>query len=54
VKMPTHGSSLYVFSATCMATSSALIIVWVLSWPDASMLVVVLVGECVNADPIRG
>jgi hypothetical protein len=42
VKMPIHGSSLYMLSATWMATSSALMIVWVSSWPDVSMYVVVL------------
>ncbi len=54
VKMPIHGSFLYMLSATWMATSSALVIVWVSSWPDASMYVVVLVGECITTAPIRG
>jgi len=37
--MPIHGSCLYVFSATWMAASFALMIVWVSSWPDASIYV---------------
>ena len=39
-KMPTHGSSFYVFNATWRAASSALVIVWVSSWPDASIIYV--------------
>ncbi len=37
MKSPAHGSSLYVLSSTLMAASSALMIVWASSWPDASM-----------------
>ena len=55
VKMPTYGSSLFVLSATwTMAASFALMIVGVSSRPDASMHVVILVGECIIAAPIRG
>ena len=45
VNIPSHGSCLYLSRATWMAPSSALIIVCVSSSPDASMCVVVFVGE---------
>ena len=52
--MPIHLVFLYVSSATCMATSSALIMVCVSSWAEASIYVVVDVRECIIEAHIRG
>ena len=52
--MPSHWSCLYVSRATYMAASSALMMVCVSSCPDASMQVVVFVGEWITDTPCLG
>ena len=42
---------LYLAKATCIATSSTFIMVWVKSWLEASTYVVVDVGECMTKAP---
>ena len=54
VNIPSHGSCLYLSRATYMAPSSALIMVCVSSSPDASMCVVVFVGEWMTEAPCLG
>ncbi len=50
--MPIHLSFLYLSSATWIATSSALRMVCVSSCPEASIYVVMEVGERITAAPI--
>jgi len=52
--MPIQLSFLFLSSATWMATSSALMMVCISSWPEASMYVVGAVGECMTEAPICG
>ncbi len=49
--MPIHLSLLHMSTVTYMAINSALVMVCVSSWTEASIYVVMNVGECIAKDP---
>jgi hypothetical protein len=52
--MPIHLSFLYLLKVTCMAAGLAHISVCMSSCPEASISVMVDVGDCITAAPSRG